>query len=48
VLDVLTVDHYPQAEHPLGDDEQVLEARHVGGQGVPVTRACPRWPRAPR
>src|SRR6059036_244056 len=36
VLNVFAVDHHPQAEIPLRDDEPVLEARHAGGQGVPV------------
>jgi hypothetical protein len=37
VLHVLAVDHHPQAELPLGDDEPMLEARHAGGQSVPVS-----------
>ena len=36
VLDVLAVDHDPQAELPLRDGEPVLEARHARGQRVPV------------
>jgi hypothetical protein len=36
MLDVLAVDHHPQAEIPLRDGESMLEAHHAGGQSVPV------------
>src|SRR5262245_39614604 len=36
MLDVLAVDHHPETEIPLWDDELVLEARHAGGEGRPM------------
>jgi len=37
VVHVLAVDHHPQAQLPLRDEEQVLEAGHAGSQGVPAS-----------